>query len=315
MIRILMTMGDPSGVGPEVLLASLRDLKLPPAASISIIGDCAWLARLAPKLSRPIPWRKFNWIDVRNVPAGLRLGKVQAGGGRAAYEYLRKAAQILRRRQADALVTGPVCKEAIAKSGISWVGHTEFLASVFRRKAVMMFVTGSFRVSLVTTHLSVRKLPGALRRSQVVQAIRMTQESLRKDFGVRRPRIGLAALNPHGGEGGLFGDEEKKILRPALRAFGDSVEGPIPSDSLMQAAAQGRYDAVVALYHDQALIPVKLLGWEKAVNVTLGLPFVRTSPVHGTAFDLAGTGKADPSSMKSAIALAATLALHRATGR
>jgi 4-hydroxythreonine-4-phosphate dehydrogenase len=209
------------------------------------------------------------------------------------------------------LVTGPVSKEAVVKAGIRWVGHTEFLAKAFGCKAVMMFVTGSFRVSLATTHLSVRKLPGAIRRSQVVRVLRMTQKSLRKEFGIRRPRIGLAALNPHGGEGGLFGEEEKKILRPALRVFGDSVEGPIPADSLMQAAAQGQYDAVVALYHDQALIPVKLLGWEKAVNVTLGLPFVRTSPVHGTAFDLAGTGKANPSSMKSAIALAIQLARRR----
>ncbi len=175
----------------------------------------------------------------------------------------------------------------------------------------MMFVTGRFRASLATTHWSIRDLPNRLKSSDLVRTLLQTREALRLDFGVARPRIGLAALNPHGGEGGLFGGEEKSILRSAVVRAGRGVEGPIPSDTLMKWASAGRYDAVVAIYHDQALIPVKLLGWEQAVNVTLGLPFVRTSPVHGTAFDLSGKGKADPSSMRSAVRLAVNLARRR----
>jgi 4-hydroxythreonine-4-phosphate dehydrogenase len=217
---------------------------------------------------------------------------------------------MLKRGEAEALVTGPVSKEAIAGAGIRWRGHTEYLAEQFHRHTTMMFVTGRFRASLVTTHWAIREVPGRLRRSEVERVLKATRDALIRDFRVRRPRLGLAALNPHGGEGGMFGAEEKRVLRPAARAV-RGVTGPLPSDSLMQAAARGEYDAVVALYHDQALIPVKLLGWERAVNVTLGLPFVRTSPVHGTAFDLAGRGKADPSSMRAALELAIQLAHRR----
>ena len=175
----------------------------------------------------------------------------------------------------------------------------------------MMFVTGRFRASLATTHWALRDLPGRLNQTELIRTLRQTREALTADFGIQRPRIGLAALNPHGGEGGLFGAEEKTVLRPAVLRAGRGVEGPIPSDTLMKWAADGRFDAVVAIYHDQALIPVKLIGWEQAVNVTLGLPFVRTSPVHGTAFDLAGKGKADPSSMRAAVRLAVDLARRR----
>lgn len=302
-------MGDPAGVGPEILLASLR--RLPPSTRATVIGDLAWLKRLGRRLGLAVPWRRVEWVDCGAVPASLRPGRVQAAGGRAAHACLVEAVRLLRAGEADALVTAPVSKQAIVRAGIPWVGHTEYLAQAFRRQVTMMFVTGRFRASLVTTHLSIRRLPGVLRRAEVAAALRRTREALARDFGVRRPRIGLAALNPHGGEGGLFGGEEKTLLRPAARPFGRSVEGPLPADWLMWAAARGRYDAVVALYHDQALIPVRMLGWERAVNVTLGLPFVRTSPVHGTAFDLAGKGQADPRSMISAVQLAVQLARRR----
>lgn len=309
MTRLLLTLGDPAGAGPEVLLKSLSSL--PSSARVSVIGDVPFLRSLARRLRIRVPWGRARWVDACAVPAGLKAGRVQAAAGRAAHACLAEAARLLKAGEADALVTAPVSKQAIVRAGIPWVGHTEFLARAFRRRVTMMFVTGNFRASLVTTHVSIRRLPGLLRRSEVAETLRRTREALVRDFGVRRPRIGLAALNPHGGEGGIFGGEERAILRPAAASCGPWAEGPVPADWLMLAAARGRYDAVVALCHDQALIPVRLLGWERAVNVTLGLPFVRTSPVHGTAFDLAGKGKADPRSMIAAVHLAARLARRR----
>ena len=262
-------------------------------------------------LYRTPPFSRYSWYWMSpwtSLSSAWRAG-------RAAYRYLAEAVRQLKVGEADGLVTAPVSKEAIHRAGISWVGHTEFLAESFRCRATMMFATGSFRVSLVTTHCPLRELPRRLTRAELLRTLAATHESLREDFGIPRPRIGLASLNPHGGEGGLFGREERRLLLPAVRAFPHPVAGPLPVDSLMQQAARGAFDAVVALYHDQALIPVKLLGWEQAVNVTLGLPFVRTSPVHGTAFDLAGGGKADPRSMLRAIQLAIELAGRRGGGR
>jgi len=305
--RLVLAMGDPAGIGPEVLLRSLSPL--PSAAEISVIGDRARLFSLARRLHVRIPSR-IRWVD---VPLSARVvpGRVQPAAGRAAYAYLEEAVRRLRAGEADALVTAPVSKEAIVRAGISWRGHTEYLAARFKAKTTMMFVSGRFRASLVTTHWAIRELPARLKKSEVIHVLRQTRQALIRDFKIRRPRIGLSALNPHGGEGGLFGAEEKRILRPAVRAVGSGVEGPFPADSLIQAAAAGRYDAVVCVYHDQALIPLKLIGWERAVNVTLGLPFVRTSPVHGTAFDIAGRGQADPSSMRAAVELALRLARQR----
>jgi len=293
--RLLVTLGDPAGIGPEVVLKSLSSLR----RRVTVIGDLSLLKTLARRLRLKVPWDRHDWVDLRH-----------AGSGRAAYAYLEEAVRRLRRGQADALITGPVSKEAIARAGIRWRGHTEYLAGAFRCRTTMMFVTGRFRVSLVTTHWSIREVPRRINQKEVTRVLEATRRALVSDFGIRHPRIGLAALNPHGGEGGMFGGEEKKILLPAVRRV-PGVTGPLPVDSLIQAAAQGEYDAVVALYHDQALIPVKLIGWERAVNVTLGLPFVRTSPVHGTAFDLAGKGRADPSSMRAAIDLAIQLSKRR----
>ncbi len=310
MSRLLVTMGDPAGIGPRVLLQSLNRFK--EAASISVVGDVAWLKRAARTHRIDIPWRRFHWIDLANVPSSLRPGKVQPSAGRAAYEYLVEAVRLIKAGEADALVTAPVSKQAIVEAGIRWIGHTEFLAESFRCQATMMFVVKDFRVSLVTTHVGLRELPSLLTRARIRKTIQATREALIRDFKIRSPRIGVAALNPHAGENGIFGGEEKKVILPALGGFGPSVQGPLPTDSLMQAAAKGAYDGVVALYHDQALIAVKLLGWEQAVNVTLGLPFVRTSPVHGTAFDLVSKGYPDSSSMQSAIRLAIQLSRRRA---
>lgn len=307
-------MGDPAGIGPEVLLKGLASSAISRQggrAQLTILGDLAWLRSVSRRLRIRIPWSRFRWIDLASVPPGCRPGALQPAAGRAAHGCLAEAVRYIKEGAADGLVTAPVSKEAIVKAGIPWIGHTEFLSRAFQAPTVMMFVTKGFRVSLVTTHLSLRRMPGRLRRAEVLRTLKMTRAALVGDFGIRRPRIGLAALNPHAGEGGLFGEEERRVLIPAVRAMGRSVQGPLAADSLMEAAARGRYDAVVALYHDQALIPVKLIGWQEAVNVTLGLPFVRTSPVHGTAFDIAGQGRADPRSMISAIELAIRLANSR----
>ena len=313
MTRVLLTLGDPAGIGPEVLLKSLIALRRAGHSErsrrMTVIGDISFLKSLAQRLKLRVPWSQFEWMDLPNA-GSVRPGHPGKPSGRAAYAYLAEAVRVLKRGEADGLVTGPVSKEAIAGAGIRWRGHTEYLAEQFRCRTTMMFVTGRFRASLVTTHWAIREVPGRLRREEVKRVLQATRGALVRDFGIRNPRIGLAALNPHGGEGGMFGREEKTVLRPAARSV-RGVVGPLPSDSLMQAAARGEYDAVVAPYHDQALIPVKLLGWERAVNVTLGLPFVRTSPVHGTAFDIAGKGRADPSSMRAAIDLAIQLAHRR----
>lgn len=311
MTRLLLTMGDPAGIGPEVLLDSLA--RFPSRVEPMVVGDRSFLESLARRLRIRFPERRVCWVD-RPISERIRPGKMQAAGGRAAYAFLQEAVHLLRKGEADALVTAPVSKEAIVRAGIPWRGHTEYLAARFGCQTTMMFVTGRFRVSLATTHWAIRELPGRLRAAEVAWTLRQTREALLRDFGISRPRIGLAALNPHGGEGGLFGREEKTVLRPAVHRAGIGITGPVPSDTLMKDAAQGKYDAVVAIYHDQALIPVKLLGWERSVNVTLGLPFVRTSPVHGTAFGLAGKGKADPSSMRAAVHLAVDLAKRREKG-
>ena len=302
-------MGDPAGIGPEVLLGALS--RFPDhRVSISILGDLKLLKALTRRFRFHIPWDRFEWVDLAGA-SSIRPGRIQAAAGRAAYAYLREAVRRLRGGQADALVTGPVSKEAMVRAGLSWRGHTEYLEKCFDRRTTMLFSTGDFRVSLVTTHWAIRQVPGRLRKRGVIRVLKATREALIQDFGIRKPRLGLASLNPHAGEGGLFGKEERKILLPAVREFGRPVKGPLPVDSLMEAASRGAFDGVVALYHDQALIPVKLIGWDRAVNVTLGLPFVRTSPVHGTAFDLARTGKANPASMRSALEVAIRLARRR----
>jgi 4-hydroxythreonine-4-phosphate dehydrogenase len=214
-----------------------------------------------------------------------------------------------------AIVTAPISKEALHAAGYPYPGHTELLAELTGAKEVGMLMVSpprskkdsGLRILLATTHLALRDLPDRLTRKRVRTAIRLAHEAARKYFGFRRPRLAVTGLNPHAGEGGLFGREEEEIIRPAVeqaRREGIPVSGPFPADSLIRQAFEGKYDLVVAMYHDQALIPIKLLGFGRAVNVTVGLPFIRTSPDHGTAYDIAGKGIADPSSLVEAIRLA-----------
>lgn len=311
---------------------------------MTLIGDAAWLRRTARRHRAAWPWTvvrrptggrrapAYQMWDVVRVPASVRLGRAQAAAGRAALEALECAITLVQIGQADALVTAPVSKEAISLSqdpaNEVWRGHTEHLAEACGvERPVMMFVAGPLCVSLVTTHQPLAGAIRALTPGRVEHVIRQTVDALRIDWGLARPRVGVAALNPHAGEGGLFGREEARWLGPLVRRLARplsgaaAISGPHPADTLFAQHVKGRYDAVVALFHDQALIPVKLVAWEQAVNVTLGLPFVRTSPAHGTAFDLAtkwaGDGtiprplQPDSQSMRAAMDLAVTLARHR----
>jgi 4-hydroxythreonine-4-phosphate dehydrogenase len=238
-------------------------------------------------------------------------GKIFAASGSAAVHYIVKGAQLALEGKAAALVTAPISKEAIHKAGCVFPGHTELLAHLSDRKNfAMMMVGGPFRISLLSIHMSLKEALKEVTRAKVWEKLELTHESLRRWFGIKNPKIAVAGVNPHAGENGAFGNEEKKILAPMIakaRKLGWEVSGPHPPDTLYYWVAQGRYDAVLCMYHDQGLIPFKLAVFEKGVNMTLGLPFIRTSPDHGTAFDIAGKGKADPSSMVSAIRLAGQL--------
>ncbi len=319
---LLVTMGDPAGVGPEVTLKALAAWPAEDRPNVLVIGDPACLASEAkaarlPFLAEPVSdpsafgrgHGRIGVLAISPVPREFwASGKVEARAGRAAFEALVSATSVLVAGQADGLVTAPVSKEAIVLSGTHFLGHTEYLAQESRaRRAVMFFVTPSIRVALVTTHVALRKVPLLLTTDAILETVVIVDEALRARFGVARPRIGVCGLNPHAGEHGLFGSEDERVIAPAIaaaKAKGIQVEGPLPADALLPQAAEGAWDAAVALYHDQGMIAAKVAGGKRAVNVTLGLPFVRTSVAHGTAFDIAGRGTADPTSMGEALRLA-----------
>jgi 4-hydroxythreonine-4-phosphate dehydrogenase len=253
------------------------------------------------------------------VPQQRRAGRPTRAGGRAAYDAIREAVRLVNSGRADALVTAPICKANLAAAGTKIVGHTELLAKLTDSEPVRMMMVGDrLRVVLVTTHVSIARLPKSLSRQLVFDTIRLTHVTLKSCFGFARPRIAVTGLNPHAGEGGLFGDEEARLIAPAVRDATRRrirVSGPLAADSVFPHAAAGDFDAVVCMYHDQALAPFKLLHFADGVNFTTGLPFVRTSPDHGTAHDIAGQGKADPSSMIAALVLAAKLSSTRGRNR
>jgi 4-hydroxythreonine-4-phosphate dehydrogenase len=234
----------------------------------------------------------------------------EAEAGRLSGQAIEQAARLALSGQVDAIVTGPVHKHALHVAGHRYPGVTEFLAHLAGDVPVaMMLATGTLRVVLVTTHLALRDVPAQLTTERIVQAGRITADALRRWWGIAAPRLAVCALNPHAGEGGLFGDEDERVLRPAAVALG--AAGPLPADTVFVKALRGDFDAVLAPYHDVGMTAVKVAGFGQGVNVTLGLPFIRTAPDHGTAFDIAGTGKADAGSMRAALELAAQLASRR----
>src|SRR5512133_3055961 len=318
-------MGDPSGIGAEVTaraLATHRGAIVPYVfGDANVFGAAARRARLslpAVEPGQPLP-PGGALICVTRLPRAAALpGKPSRAGGAAQLAYLQAAYAAVVAGQADALCTAPVSKAQVALAEKGFVGHTEWLeARTKAKRSVMMLAGPRLRVALVTNHLQLAKIPRSVTPSGVLGTIAVTHRSLHEEFGIARPRIAVCAMNPHAGEGGSFGDEERRLVMPALaraRRLGILASGPYPADSVFFRAHRGEFDAVVALYHDQGLIPIKLVDAlldEPAVNVTLGLPIVRTSPDHGVAYDIAGRGKASHESMWAALALAAKLAGNR----
>ena len=287
-LRIAITVGDPSGIGPEVSLKAAEDARVQAAGEVVLYG---------PTTDAEL--------------AAFPSGKVTAEAGRSAYQTIKRAVSDVQAGRADALVTAPINKEAFAEAGLPWRGHTELLAHLTGAPRVaMMFYSEVLRVVLATVHVPLADVTALLTPDRLEATIRLTAAELPR-FGFPNPRLAMAGLNPHAGEHGLLGREDEQILRPAVevcRQAGINVVGPLPADTLFVSATRGEYDAVVACYHDQGLIPAKLVAFGRTVNVTLGLPIVRTSVDHGTAFDSSRQGIGDPSSMVEAILLAARLA-------
>jgi len=307
--RLALTVGDPAGIGPEIVLKALASSSCPPAEWV-VYGPLALLEERSRRFSLPAATTlAAAAVDVETAP--VALGTVSAEGGRAAAAALQAAVADALAGRVAGIVTAPLNKESLRAAGHPWPGHTELLAEAAGVSDVaMLFVGGGLRVALLTIHRSLRSVPDAVTRAETERIVRLVHRELPR-LGAKQRRIAVCGVNPHAGEHGLFGCEDEDVLRPAvasLRAEGLSVTGPLPADTVFVRAVQGEFDAVVAAYHDQGLVPVKLLAFGRAVNVTLGLPFVRTSVDHGTAFDIAALGRADPGSLLAAMALAVELA-------
>jgi 4-hydroxythreonine-4-phosphate dehydrogenase len=322
--RIGLTIGDPAGIGPEVTLKAASEEEVLAACAPVIIGDAQYLSHWARVfgLSRgfdcvnagaPIPLEQNTPIiyNLNNIPGSIEMGREQAECGRAAAQFIEVASHLCLSGQLDAVVTAPINKKSLFLAGYPFPGHTEFLAHLAGTdEFAMAFITPMLRVALLTTHIALSDVSGHVKKAKLESLIRLVYRELTA-YGVERPRIAVAALNPHGGEGTLFGFEEASEMIPAIESCrehdGIDVSGPHSGDTIFLRAARGEFDIVISCYHDQGLIPVKCLSFGEAVNVTLGLPFIRTSVDHGTAFDIAGQGRADHSSMVAAVKLAAEL--------
>ena len=309
-VTLAITAGDPCGIGPEVILKALGAWRPPAAVRVVVIGDRAVFESTARRLGRRVPgWPE--WSDAGR-PDWFTPGQSSAAAGRASLEYVNRAIALARAGRIQALVTGPVTKWAVARARPGFVGHTEYLARALRaREVVMMFVSDRLRIALLTRHVPLARVSRAITPALLRASVRITAETLRAQFGIRRPRLALCGVNPHAGEGAPD-SVEARVMRPALAALrrqGVACEGPFAADGLFAASA-GRYDAVVCPYHDQGLIPFKMAARDRGCQLTAGLPLVRTSPDHGSGLDIAGRGIADPGSMRYALALAARLAVH-----
>ena len=325
---LALTLGEPAGIGPDITLAAWQrraELGLPP---FYLLADPDFVAERARLIGLKVPLRVLApenaaqaFTDALPVVAlaesvTAKAGKPDASSAPAAITSIRRAVDDVFAGRAHAVVTNPVAKAVLYRTGFAEPGHTEFLARLAQEHTgrawhpVMMLWSDELAVVPVTIHLPVREVPGQLTTGLIVTTGRIVARDLKERFGIARPRLALAGLNPHAGEEGALGEEDRSVVAPAveqLRAEGIDARGPLPADTMFHTAARRTYDAALAMYHDQALIPIKTLAFDHAVNVTLGLPFVRTSPDHGTAFDIAGTGRANPASLIAALKLAARL--------
>jgi len=326
---IAITMGDPAGIGPEIIVKAIGDKRICDHCRPVVLGDENILTHTMQWLKSAVTVKKveepdkgvfktgtLNLLPVTELtPEEIPLGSPHRKGGEAAYRYIERGVQLAQGGIINALVTAPISKEALNAAGHPFPGHTELLAAMTGSEDQVMMLAGPrLRVALVTIHLPLRAVPAALSTERIKKTIRITDQGLREYWGITSPHVAVAGLNPHAGEGGLFGTEEQEVIVPAVEACrheGMAVDGPLPPDSLFYHAASGKYDAVVSMYHDQGLIPLKLLHFKDAVNITLGLPIIRTSVDHGTGYDIAGQGTADPTSLINAVLTASKMALAK----
>jgi 4-hydroxythreonine-4-phosphate dehydrogenase len=322
-------MGDPAGIGPEVVAKAMVSRAVRQLCRPIVIGSLPVMKRTIESLGlalqtvrvdghEALPARRGTVavLDPLQSPLGkFTPGVAAAETGAASVAFIKKGVELAQLGCIDGIVTAPINKEAINLAGCHYPGHTELLADLTQAKeSGMMIVGGPLRIMFVTTHVAIKSLSSLLTQAKVEKGIRLAHLALTELFGIKRPRIGVAALNPHAGEHGLFGDEEARVILPASRAAqaqGILASDPLPADTLFGKAANGQYDGIVAMYHDQGLIPLKLVAFGTCVNLTVGLPIIRTSVDHGTAFDIVGKGIADPGSLLEAIRLAAKLAARR----
>ncbi len=305
-------MGDPSGIGAAITAKAITQLK--GEAEFTVIGD-AWVFHKVRSPKSEV--RSIKFIDLGNVnPKNFAFGEVRAEYGRASIEYLDKALELLKNGQLDCLVTCPISKEALDKAGLRYAGHTEYLCEKLRvRNLVMMLLNRRLKISLVTRHIPLSRVSRCLDAQTLTRTIVATQHALKTLFLLTEPRIVVCGLNPHASDNGVIGWEENRVIKPVVAQLKKKIknlQGPLSSDVAISKAFQGLYDAVIAMYHDQALIPLKLFREKLGVNMTLGLPFVRTSPLHGTAFDIAkGNHQASCRSLIEAVRLAVKCTLNQ----
>ena len=328
-----ITMGDPAGIGPEVVLKALNNSKISSMAWFLVIGDYNHLKRVGNSLNLDLNLIRVEYnsnlsyqlekikskksskiicLDMANLPEfGWQRGRVNKICGQVCIEYIETGADLAGKSIIKTIVTAPISKEAIHLAGCKWPGHTEFLADKAGTKDFAMMLCGKgLRVVLVTTHMALKRVSQSLSTKEIFRKIRLANIWLNQYFNIAKPKIGVCGLNPHCGESGAFGSEEAEFITPALleaQKQGINAVGPLPADTVFYQAVKGKFDAVVAMYHDQGLGPLKLLAFNEGVNITLGLPFIRTSPDHGTAFDIATEFKADSTSTEEAILTAVSM--------
>lgn len=325
-LLIGITMGDPCGIGPEIILKSLNSRTIRGIARYVVIGSEEVFLQTAKSLKISIKYRAISHISesegtdypVLLLPMDgfsaklMKQKEATAEGGELSVQSVIKGINLALSGHIDALVTAPICKEAIHLGGYGYPGHTEMLHTFSGvKRVVMLMVGGKLRVAFATTHIALRDVPQSVTKEGLFGTIALCNEGIRRFFGLKNPRIAVCGLNPHAGEEGIFGDEERKVIVPAVekaKKNGILCDGPVSADTVFYKALKGTYDVVVAMYHDQGAIPLKLHAFEIGVNITLGIPFVRTSPDHGTAYDIAGRGIADPRSMMEAIKKAVGMA-------
>ncbi len=315
-INLAITLGDPAGIGPEVTLKALHHLKRDKSLKFTLLGSRKIYQDVADRLKIKLSLDEFVFESAGELTVGVIRGRSDNKQTRMAVNSIRMSVEMAMSGAVDGVVTAPIHKAGLKKAGFNIPGHTEFMAELASaKKFEMMLVGGKLRVVLVTRHTAINKVASQITRARVTDTILLTDQELRRSFGIRKPRIVVCGLNPHAGESGTIGLEEMQVIEPAVRdarrKSNADIVGPLSADALFYDAYQGKYDAEVCMYHDQGLVPLKMISRGAGVNVTLGLPFVRTSPDHGTAYDIANRFVADPGSMIEAIQLARQITIHR----